>query len=376
MATLFVGIGLGRFSYTALVPPLVESGQVSAAEAGYIGAFNLVGYMAGALAGPRLGVAFGRVVALRIALVIAVLGLSLCIFPFGFPWLMGWRFLLGVAGGVMMVHATAFVIEAALRGRLGRATGIAFTGVGLGKAVSGLLLPPLIDLGLAAAWAGLAVMALVAAIVAWGGWPPDRRGRRATPYTDGGAPRLPFGVLVLFIVYALYAVGLTPHTIFWIDYVARGLGLGIVAGGLYWAIAGLGAVLGPVLCGMLADRIGFAAALVVTLLALAAGLALPVLLTGVVGLAVSSFLFGALNPGISAVVSGRIGRLVPARALPFAWGRMTIAAALGQAGGGYALAGLFDWTASYAVLFWTGAVALAVGAVLAAPWAVPPRADR
>ena len=46
-AALLIGMGLGRFSYTPLVPALVESGSLTAAEAGYIGAFNLLGYLVG-----------------------------------------------------------------------------------------------------------------------------------------------------------------------------------------------------------------------------------------------------------------------------------------------------------------------------------------
>ena len=38
-ATLMVGMGLGRFSYTPLIPALIEAGELTAAEAGTVGAF-------------------------------------------------------------------------------------------------------------------------------------------------------------------------------------------------------------------------------------------------------------------------------------------------------------------------------------------------
>ena len=48
-ATLFVGMGIGRFSYGPMIPALVETGALSAAEAGYVGAGNLLGFLVGAV---------------------------------------------------------------------------------------------------------------------------------------------------------------------------------------------------------------------------------------------------------------------------------------------------------------------------------------
>ena len=53
-ATLLLGMGLGRFSYTPLLPAIIQDGALSAAEAGYIGAFNLSGYLVGAMVTPIL----------------------------------------------------------------------------------------------------------------------------------------------------------------------------------------------------------------------------------------------------------------------------------------------------------------------------------
>ena len=47
---LLVGMGLGRFSYTPMVPALTGAGVLSAPEAGAIGAINLGAYMVGGLA--------------------------------------------------------------------------------------------------------------------------------------------------------------------------------------------------------------------------------------------------------------------------------------------------------------------------------------
>jgi hypothetical protein len=50
LCAILVGIGLARFAYTPLIPALVEAGWFTPAEAAYLGAANLAGYLAGALA--------------------------------------------------------------------------------------------------------------------------------------------------------------------------------------------------------------------------------------------------------------------------------------------------------------------------------------
>ncbi|MGD9512119.1 MAG: YbfB/YjiJ family MFS transporter, partial [Geminicoccaceae bacterium] len=52
-ATL-VGIGLARFAYTPLLPALIEGGWFGPADAAYLGAANLVGYLAGAITARRV----------------------------------------------------------------------------------------------------------------------------------------------------------------------------------------------------------------------------------------------------------------------------------------------------------------------------------
>ena len=49
LAASLVGIGLGRFAYTPLIPPLIEAAWFRPSQVVYLGAANLAGYLAGAL---------------------------------------------------------------------------------------------------------------------------------------------------------------------------------------------------------------------------------------------------------------------------------------------------------------------------------------
>src|SRR3982074_1345975 len=50
-----VGLGLARFAYTPLIPALIAAKWFSPADAVYLGAANLAGYLAGALIAGELG---------------------------------------------------------------------------------------------------------------------------------------------------------------------------------------------------------------------------------------------------------------------------------------------------------------------------------
>jgi predicted MFS family arabinose efflux permease len=362
-ATLLVGMGIGRFSYTPLIPAIILDGALTEAEAGYVGAFNLGGYLIGALLVPMLRRRFRTVPVLKAALLISLLCLVASIFPLGFLWLVFWRTLVGVTVAVLMIYSLALVTTSVPSNRLGKATGVVFTGVGVAILMSGTLVPALLQFGLAAAWAGLAVVGAIGVLIGWWGLAPARE----VPEPEKGPPP-PFDLVSSRLVLAqgLFAIGLVPHSIYWVDYVARGLELGIGQGGVQWVLVGIGAVGGTYLCGLLADRIGFAAALVLVFAVLAVGIVLPVLFPTSLVLIVSSLIFGA-QPGLSAVISGRARQLVGARDMAHVWRRMVLSVGISQTVGGYVLVALFNATGSYTPVFLIGGAAMAMGAVLSLP---------
>ena len=72
-----------------------------------------------------------------------------CAFPLSVPWYTLWRFAAGLAGGALMALAAPTVLPHVPAARQGLASGVIFTGVGLGIAASGTLVPPLLEFGLA-----------------------------------------------------------------------------------------------------------------------------------------------------------------------------------------------------------------------------------
>jgi predicted MFS family arabinose efflux permease len=169
-------------------------------------------------------------------------------------------------------------------------------------------------------------------------------------------------VRVLSAEYGLNALALVPHMVFLVDFVARGLGQGIAAGSHYWVLYGIGATVGPLLTGHLADRAGFGPALRVAFLVEAIAILLPALSSAPAAMIVSSIIVGGFTPGIVPLVLGRIHELLPhsGASQRAAWAQATTTFALFQAAGAYGLSYLFERTGGgYAILFVIGAAAVA-----------------
>lgn len=367
LCAVLVGIGLARFAYAPLVPALITEGWFSGAEAGYLGAANFVGYLAGAAVAHIVALRIGVRPALRFMMLLASASFFACAFPLSFSWIFIWRFASGLAGGVLMVLAASAVLPLVVPTRRGFANGVIFIGVGIGIAVSGTVVPLLLRVGLQETWLTLGVVTLIGTLAAWNGWPPPRPKDIVAPLPGPATPlREPRELNLVFIIYALVGAGLTPHMVFLVDYGSRGLDYGLQAASLFWVLFGLGALIGPICAGRLGDQIGFHSALGVILAIEVFVVGLPAVSGNPIALGVSSVLAGAFVPGVVPLILGWLHDLIPGEeAHRRAWGRATMAFAAGQAAGGLLFSFVFAHSGGrYPLLFALGAAALAIALVI------------
>ncbi|BBK38105.1 MFS transporter [Allostella sp. ATCC 35155] len=355
LCAILVGIGIARFAYTPLLPALIGAGWFPPSAAAYLGAANLIGYLAGAMAARRIARVTSATAVLRMSMAVSALSCFACAAPVSFAWYFAWRFLAGFAGGGLVALAAPTVLPLVAPGRRGLASGAIFTGVGIGIVAAGTLVPFLLRDGPAAAWIALGAASSALTAWAWFAWPgsgpvaPPPPVRRAAP-----------AMRPLYLAYALNAVGLVPHMVFLVDFVARGLGQGVEVGARYWVLYGVGALCGPILAGHAGDRIGFGPALrwAFAIQAGLVGLVAAVPTTPV--LLVSSLVVGAFTPGIVPLVLGRTRELLPGDPVGqgAGWSVATTAFAVGQAAAAYGLSWLFAATGDHRLLFGLGAAAL------------------
>jgi predicted MFS family arabinose efflux permease len=357
-----LGIGIGRFAYVPLLPLIIDGGWATPAGAAQLAAANLIGYLIGALAAHPLAMRLGAPATIRGAMLALLLSLVACAFQPALAWLWIWRCLAGVSGGLVIILAAPHVLSQVQPGVRGKAVGLVFSGIGLGVVISGFAVPAFGARHLQGAWLALAACAAVAIVYAWPKFASDAKPRM--PATAG--PLLPRGaMLALLCAYPLDAIGYLPHTVFWVEYLVHGLSMPMSVGGAFWAVFGVGAAIGPLLTGMIADRLGFRMTVIGCLALKALAVALPLASTSMMALFISSFMVGALTPGLVAVASGRALEIVGPGAHQRNWAMMTFLYALMQALGGYAMAALYGALHSFDLLFAIGASVLLLAAAIA-----------
>jgi predicted MFS family arabinose efflux permease len=362
----FIGIGLSRFAYTPLLPAIITAGWFDSLSAAYLGAANLGGYLAGALLAQPAAARVPARSVIRVAMVLATVAFFASAWPLPFWWFCLWRFVAGATGALLIVLAAPTVLPFIAVTRRGTASGIIFTGMGFGTVAAGTLVPLFLRWGLTETWIALGVLSLALTALAWNAWPHAGSAAPASP-PPAERPYPKTRLRALYAEYGLNAVGAVPHMIFLADFIARGLGQGVDAGAAYWVLFGIGALLGPVLSGTVADRIGYGPTLRFAFVIEAIAVGVLIFDLGVPGLVFSSLVVGALIPGIVTLVLGRSRELLaehPA-AQPGAWSLATTSFALMQAAGAYGMSYLFAVTgANYRLLFGLGAVAIIAALVV------------
>jgi predicted MFS family arabinose efflux permease len=358
--SLSVGVGLARFAYVPLFPALVSAGWLDGAGAGLLGACNFFGYLLGALSGRAVGRRLGVPAALDLGMALVVLSFLACALPWGLGWMVPWRGLAGLAGGLMMALAGPAVQAVTPPDRRGAAGGLVMSGVGCGIMLGALAVPALLAAGVVAAWLGLAGLAALIWLALRPAWP--------TP--PPGLTRLPSGLrappaVALLAAYGLSGAGMAAPMVYLADFAVRGHGLSGALVALLWVLFGCGGVAGTLIGGSLAGRLGGRPAMLAWMMVqmLALGVSL---VPGSMAVLLAAPLCGFAGVGISAVaLTASREQAGPAAGL--LWARATAVYAAAQAISGFALAALFRATAeSHAAVFGAALLVSAAGFAMAA----------
>lgn len=131
--------GIDRFIYTPILPVMAEALQLTASQAGSIASANYLGYLLGALFAARPGLPGSRrrwLLAALAASAICTAGMALTA---SLPPLLTLRFASGFAGAVAIIMAIALVVERLAAGGRGYLAPVQFAGVGVGIAVSAVI---------------------------------------------------------------------------------------------------------------------------------------------------------------------------------------------------------------------------------------------
>ena len=362
-----IGLGIGRFAYSLVLPDMRDSLQWSYSAAGFLNTINAVGYLAGALLASRIIRRFGLPRTVRWGTLAALASLALCAMSGNFIVLSFARLLagLGAAGGFVGGAALAATIAQSRPERSNFLLSLFYAGPGLGILSSGLIAPFVLQaFGPGSWWIMWWAMTLLSLVLILplllaplGG---ATAANQATTIDFAAAP-----VLIYLIAYFLFGAGYIAYMTFMIAYVRDGGG-GASAQSLFWSLIGVSAFVTPwVWRRVLAlDRGGLATAIILGVNAI--GAALPIFGHSPVLLAISALVFGVAFFAVVGSTTAFVRFNYPPAGWPIGIAAMTISFGIGQTLGPIVVGAITDAMGSLSVALNVSAAMLALGAVLAA----------
>src|SRR5579862_652560 len=294
-AAMAVGMGVGRFVYTPILPLMTAKAGLSPQWGAAIATANYAGYLTGAMAGVAAPALLRSRAVYRSSLIVVVATFALMPVQTGDASWTALRFVAGCASAlVFMVAASALLTG--LRARGEHLVGCGFAGVGSGIAASGVLVLVLRHSMWQDSWWSAAVLGAVLIAVAW----PLRPSAAGDGRADRGAE--PVGrrwFRWLLLAYTLEGVGYIIAGTFLVAAIDQTASTTL--GSSAWIIVGVAAVPSAALWAGLSRIWSRPTLLAVALGAQAVGIALPALVGGTTAALASAVLFGATFLGVATV---------------------------------------------------------------------------
>jgi MFS family permease len=355
---LIIGMGFGRFAFTAVYPHMVDEGLLSLGEGSWAASANYAGYLLGAILGIRVQAHNAH----RLCLA-ATAGTVLCLGLLGgldsSSIVIAVRGVAGIFSSLAMVSASLWLLE---HRRHARGAPMLFGGVGIGIALSAELLVLGSRAGLHShgLWLLLAVVSLLLALSAVPGLTAEGTDTLASTSGDATA-KSTIGAWPLTVIYGLAGYGYIV-TATYLPLLVK-TALPDVNPAHVWAVFGLGAAPSCLLWHGVDNRMGTRKSLLVNLMVQAIGVALPVVVPNAAGYLISALLVGATFMGTVTIAMPAGQRLAKASGSNL-MAKMTVVYSIGQIAGPLVANGFYARTHSFSWSLITAAFALACGALI------------
>lgn len=365
LLTMAAGVGIGRFVYTPILPPMVEALHLTKSQAGLIASANFIGYLAGALLaavrlpGSRRSWLLGSLAFTAICL--AAMGLTTSL-----PLFLLLRLVAGMASAFALIFGSALVLDRLASAGRGSLSAVHFAGVGSGIAVSAAMVALLISNGAtwSTLWFASAALALVASLAVVWMVPPDVAVTGIAPPPVKAPASAAF--VSLIAAYGLFGFGYVITATFIVDMVRGSASIGHLEPYI-WVLFGLSAVPSVALWTWIGRSCGVLRTYAIASLVEAAGVAASALWLHVTGVIVAAVFVGGTFVGLTALgliaareaspdgVSGDPRSRIALMTVSFSAGQI-----LGPIFAGY----VYDATGSLAMPSLAAAAALVLSALL------------
>jgi predicted MFS family arabinose efflux permease len=303
---LAAAMGIGRFAYTPLLPPMRETLGWTLSQAGDVASSNFLGYMMGALVASALAARPQRGFWLLAGMILSAATTFAGAVVVSFPLWVGVRFLSGVASAFCLVLGTVVVIEFLVTHSRAQLGALHFAGVGVGIVVSVLVieLARLAGSSVFGQWGALGITAVALLLGSWMivrtlPGRPGSSASAASPAVKAHAPTAR-SLKRLIAAYGLFGFGYVVTATF-IVAMARRLEHAAVVEPLTWIVVGVLAAPSVLVWQRLAHRLGMIPALRLAYAVEAVGVLLAGFASGPIAVVAGGALLGATMMGITAL---------------------------------------------------------------------------
>lgn len=328
--SLMIAMGIGRFTYTPVLPLMQKTIGFSDATAGYLATSNYAGYLVGAFITSLVPLNNNRTFLLRLSLIISISTTAIMGLSHSFIFWFILRFISGVASAFVFVLASSIVLDKLAARNKTNWSGFFYSGVGFGIFTTGLFTPALNRFfQWEGVWVGLGIVAAILTLFVWillVDYPNniEKTNKQVVRNQVPPAKWLPW----LVAAYGLEGLGYIVTGTFIVSFAEKMLPTSSAAT-FIWMIVGLAAIPSCAIWSLIGKRWGLIKSLIFAMVLQSLGIALPVLWMSATSLVISAALFGATFMGITTLAT-TIARQMNLSNTSRLIGYMTAVYAIGQ----------------------------------------------
>ncbi len=312
--SLVLTMGVARFSYTPLLPTMLDETFLNNASGGWLATINYMGYMLGALIAASINDLKLKDTLYRIGLIVAILStIGMALAENYILWSV-MRFFAGLSSAAGLLIGSGLILNWMLKNGHRPELGIHFGGLGLGIAVSaGVTMLMAGKINWVGQWQIFAVVGVFLAIPAWLWLPkPSSATQAKKPADMEDRPPQKSWMRLLFAAYFCAGFGYVISATFLVAIVDNQPSLQ-GNGNLVWLITGLAATPACVFWDRVSRISGELNALLIAYGLNIIGIAIPVFDSSLTGVMLSGFIFGATFIGIVSLMLTMAGKFFPTK---------------------------------------------------------------
>jgi len=363
IVSLFIAIGVARFSYTSLLPAMLDDKAISLTFSGVMASVNYVGYLLGALFAIFIKSTGVKVKCFRLGLLCCVITTLIIGITDNDYWWLASRILAGFSSAMVMVIGSAIIMMKLNLENKTKAMGIYFSGIGVALAATDMIGRYVLSIS---SWqTSWLVLALSGALVVFYPWRiltfVETVKQSAIKQSFNLAPFSGF-VLILITAYFTAGVGYVVQGTFLPTIIKSLPGIGEYAG-LTWLLVGLAGIPSSVVWMRLAQQYGDLNIIIIAMSIQIVGILIPAITANIYLNLLSGIFYGGTFVGLVALFIHLGGKLAHHNPIVLI-GALTAAYGLGQVGAPLYAVALTNWSGNYNYALYVTALIVFSGALM------------